>query len=102
MVEFHIGSFCFHFDAVLVRRVSLWRGSTSARFCLARFHFGAFLFGAFPNFVRTYDDPVSANASFARTIIIIIVVFSIATTHVYAYLDALHNKIYRYTIADST
>ena len=77
----HIGAFCFdarqfgafhfgdfHFDAVPVRRVSLWRASTSARFSLARFHFGAFLFGAFLNFVRTYDDPVSANASFARTV----------------------------------
>ena len=52
---------------VTVRRVSLWRAFTSARFSLARFHFGAFLFGAFPNFVRTYD-PVSVNASFARTI----------------------------------
>ena len=80
-VSFHIGAFCFvarqfgafhfgdfHFDAVPVRRVSLWRASTSARFSLARIHFGAFLFGAFPSFVRTYDDPVSANASFARTI----------------------------------
>ena len=77
----HIGAFCFdvrqfsafqfgafHFDAVPVRRVSLWRASTSARFTLARFHFGAFHFGAFPNFVRTYGDPVPANASFARTI----------------------------------
>ena len=75
-VSFHIGVFCFdarqfgefhfgdfHFDAVPVRRVSLWRASSSARFSLARFHFGAFLFGAFPNF-----DPVSANASFARTV----------------------------------
>ena len=75
----HIGAFCFdvrqfgaikfgafHFDAVPVRRVSLWRASTSARFTLARFHFGAFQFGAFPNFVRTYGDPVPANASFAR------------------------------------
>ena len=80
-VSFHIGAFCFdarqfgashfgdsHFDAVLVRRVSLWRASTSARFSLARFHFGAFLYGTFLNFVRTYDDPVSANASFARTV----------------------------------
>ena len=46
----HIGAFCFdacqfgafhfgdfHFDAILVRRVSLWRASTSARFSLARF-----------------------------------------------------------------
>ena len=46
----HIGAFCFdacqfgafhfgdfHFDAVPVRRVSLWRASTSARFSLARF-----------------------------------------------------------------
>ena len=40
-----------HFDAVPVRRVSLWRASTSVRFSLARFHFGAFLFGAFPNCV---------------------------------------------------
>ena len=60
-VSFHIGAFCFdarqfgafhfgdfHFDAVPVRRVSLWRASTSARFSLARFHFGAFLFGALP------------------------------------------------------
>ena len=80
-VSFHIGAFCsdarqfgafhfgdFHFDAVPVRRVSLWRASTLARFSLARFHFGAFLFGAFPDIVRTYDDPVSANASFARTV----------------------------------
>ena len=76
MVSFHFGAFCFdvrqfgafqfgafHFDAVPVRRVSLWRSSTSARFTLARFHFGAFHFGAFPNFVRTYGDPVPANAS---------------------------------------
>ena len=28
--------------------------STSARFSLARFHFGAFLFGAFPNFVSKF------------------------------------------------
>ena len=75
-VSFHFGAFCFdvrqfgafqfgafHFDAVPVRRVSLWRSSTSARFTLARFHFGAFHFGAFPNFVRTYGDPVPANAS---------------------------------------
>ena len=60
-VSFHIGVFCFdarqfgafhfgdfHFDAVPVRRVSLWRASTSACFSLARFHFGAFLFGALP------------------------------------------------------
>ena len=80
-MSFHFGAFCFdvrqfgafqfgafHFDAVPVRRVSLWRASTSARFTLARFHFGAFHFGAFPNFVRTYGDPVPANASFARNI----------------------------------
>ena len=52
--------------------VSLARFSL-ARFILTRFQFGAFLFGAFhfgafPNFVRTYGDPVPANASFARTI----------------------------------
>ena len=52
----------------LVWRVSLWRDSSSARFYMARFQFGAFLFGAFPIFVSTYDDTVSANASFARTI----------------------------------
>ena len=76
LITCHIGAFCFdvrqfgafHFDAVPLRRVSLWRASTSARFTLARFHFGAFHFGAFPNFVRTYGDPVPANASFARTI----------------------------------
>ena len=33
--RFHFGD--FHYDAVLVRRVSLWRASTSARFSLARF-----------------------------------------------------------------
>ena len=46
----HIGAFCFdarqvgafhfgdfHFAAVPVRRVSLWRASSSARFSLARF-----------------------------------------------------------------
>ena len=30
---------------------------------------------------------------------VIIIVFFIASTHGRAYLDALHNKIYRYTIA---
>ena len=43
---FHIGAFCydaprqfgaFHFGALPLRRVSLWRASTSARFSLARF-----------------------------------------------------------------
>ena len=49
-VSFQIGAFCFdarqfgafhfgdfHFDVVPVRRVSLWRASTSVRFSLARF-----------------------------------------------------------------
>ena len=80
-VSFHFGAFCFdvrqfgafqfgafHFDALPLRRVSLWRASTLARFTFARFHFGAFHFGAFPIFLRTYGDPVPANASFARTI----------------------------------
>ena len=49
-------------------RFSFWRHSSSARFSLACFQFGAFLFGALPIFVPTYDDPVYANASFARTI----------------------------------
>ena len=67
MVSFHIGAFCFdarqfgafhfgdfHFDAVPVRRVSLWRTSTSARFSLARF---PILYE--PTMIRYLRTPVS-------------------------------------------
>ena len=71
-MSFHIDAFCFdarqfgafqfgdfHFDADLVRRVCLWRASTSARFSLARFHFGAFLFGAFQ--IRSLSGDTKAD-----------------------------------------
>ena len=67
LVSFHIGAFCFdarqfgafhfgdfHFDAVPVRRVSLWRASTSARFSLARF---PILYE--PTMIRYLRTPVS-------------------------------------------
>ena len=46
LTRFQFGAYLF--GSLPLRRVSLWRTSTSARIYLARFHFGAFLFGALP------------------------------------------------------
>ena len=48
------------------------------------------------------DVDVYVDDKLKLIILIIIVVFSIETTHFQAYLDALHNKIYRYTLVNST